>query len=145
MEKLESLLKNYARGKWARWWLGERPDGRDSHMARIIAGKVDYPTAAEDPFANNGIVVLDRMQAAHVLAVAGTTGLAYGRPVLREARRKEAAEALRDLGEGASFFSNGLWRDGHRSWWPLSSATFDCGVIGYDDRNAFIFWVEEED
>jgi hypothetical protein len=85
------------------------------------------------------------MQAAHVLAVAGTTGLAYGRPVLREERRKEAAEALRDLGDTASFVSNGYWSSGSRGWWPLSSSTFDCGLIGFDDRNAFIFWAEEED
>jgi hypothetical protein len=145
MRNLESLLQGFARRSLARWWLGARPDGRDSHMTRIIAAKVGYPTAAPDPFARNGFVGLDRSQAAHVLAVAGTTSLAYGRPVPREGDRKEAAEALRDLGEGASFFSNGVWQGESHGWRPLTSATFDCGVIGYDDRNAFIFWVEEED
>ncbi len=27
----------------------------------------------------------------------------------------------------------------------LTSATFDCGLIGFDRDRAFIFWVEEED
>jgi hypothetical protein len=89
MQALENLLKNYARRKWARWWLGERPEGRYSHMARIIAGKVDYPMATEDPFANKGMVALDRMQAAHVLAVAGTTAsLMAGRCCGKSAGRK---------------------------------------------------------
>lgn len=48
--------------------------------------------------------------------------------------------------EGAIFLSNGLWGlESQCSWHPLTSATFDCGVIGYDANNAFIFWVEEED
>jgi hypothetical protein len=34
---------------------------------------------------------------------------------------------------------------GHLRPLPTTSATFDCGVIGFDRENAFIFWVEEED
>jgi hypothetical protein len=50
------------------------------------------------------------------------------------------------LADDAAFFGNGLWdRTALSSWTPLTAATFDCGLIGYDAEQAFIFWVEEED
>ena len=46
----------------------------------------------------------------------------------------------------AAFYSNGMWDpELPMSWSPMTSATFDCGLIGHDSENAFIFWVEEED
>jgi len=89
---------------------------------------------------------LNRADAARVLATAGTTSLAYDKPSPRSGALIEAKSALADLADGASFFSNGHWEEGvSRSWNPLTPATFDCGVIGFDDEHAFIFWVEEED
>lgn len=117
-------------------------------MGRIIAKRVDYPTSVADPFENDGLVRLDRHQAAHVLAVAGTTSLAYGRHSPSKGRFEEARKALLDMKDDATFLSNGLWDPdprGSLSWHPLTNATFDCGVIGYDADGAFIFWVEEED
>ncbi len=58
----------------------------------------------------------------------------------------EAKSALNDLHEDATFLSNGHWQEGgSRSWNPLTTATFDCGLIGFDGEHAFIFWIEEED
>ncbi|HEX4694977.1 hypothetical protein [Sphingomonas sp.] len=115
-------------------------------MAKTIAGQVGLPTAAQDPFANGGMVRLERSEAAHVLAVAGATSLAYGQPLPSPGALKEAKSALADLEGDAIFLSNGHWQAGSSQGWnPVTAATFDCGVIGFDDERAFIFWVEEED
>ena len=143
METLEKLFKSWKGG--ARFWAGDRPEGRVGQMPRIIAAKLGYPTALVDPFDHGGLVDLTWAQAAHVLAVAGTVGLAYHRWIPREGALKEARKALKDMGHDAVFLSNGLWSEGANSWNPMSSATFDCGLIGFDAEKAFIFWVEEED
>ena len=146
MDELEKLLTRLARRKYARWWVGERPDGRDGQMGRIIAKLIDYPTSTTGHFEKNGLVRLDLNQAAHVLAVAGTTSLVHSKFSPSKGRFNEAKEALKGLKADAVFLSNGTWRPGASNVWnPLSSATFDCGVIGYDAASAFIFWVEEED
>jgi len=72
--------------------------------------------------------------------------LAYGRGPPQKWSLEEAKRALDLLAEDATFLSNGEWKEGaSNGWTPLTSATFDCGVIGFDDEHAFIFWVEEED
>ena len=146
MDELEKLLTRLARRKNARWWVGERPKGRDGQMERNIAKLIGYPTSTTGHFEKNGLVRLDLDQAAHVLAVAGTTSLAYGKFSPSKGRFEEAKKALKVLKADAVFLSNSLWRPGASNLGnPLSSATFDCGVIGYDKVSAFIFWVEEED
>jgi hypothetical protein len=146
MSDLKKLLARFARRKNARWWIGERPEGRHGQMGRLIAKCIDYPTFSSDPFDHNGLVHLDRDQAAHVLAVAGTTSLAYGNYSPSRGRFEDARDALKELGDDAVFFSNGLWRPAtSNTWHRFTTATFDCGVIGYDASSAFIFWVEEED
>ena len=145
MQRLTALLDRYARRPAARRWIGPRPDVRDGRMAAAIAAQVGLPSVT-------GLVVVDalmsltRAQAAHVLAVAGTTSLAYGRADPRRGALAEAAEALAELGPTAVFLANGRWQEGPSlSWMPLTDATFECGVIGWDDQHAFVFWVEEED
>lgn len=115
-------------------------------MGRIIANLIGYPTSQNDPFKNNGLVSLDLDQAAHVLAVAGTTSLVHGSYSPRKSQFEDAKEALKELDEDAVFLSNNNWGRAHEiSGMPLTTATFECGVIGYDKSRAFIFWVEEED
>ncbi|WP_034159699.1 hypothetical protein [Sphingomonas sp. ERG5] len=146
MQTLEKLLSRFAKGTDARWWIGKRPDARDGQLAKIIAGQVGLPTSTDDPFARDGMVRLDRANAARVLAVAGTTSLAYTETSPRSGALMEAKSALNDLHEDATFLSNGHWQEGgSRSWNPLTTATFDCGLIGFDGEHAFIFWIEEED
>jgi hypothetical protein len=146
MRSLEPFLRRLARRSHASWWIGKRPDVRDGHVARAIAGQVGLPTAPDDPFAGSRMVVLDRADAAHVLAVAGTTSLAYGEPSPFAGSVRDTAAALADLADDAVFLSNGYWRRGDPiGWSPLTCATFDCGLIGFDREDAFIFWVEEED
>lgn len=114
-------------------------------MSRIIAAKLGYPTAWRDPFENGGLIDLSWAQAAYVLAVAGTVGFAYEPWVPGEGALQDARKALKDMRHDAVFLSNGLWDENACQWNPLTSATFDCGLIGFDAQNAFIFWVEEED
>ncbi|GGZ41439.1 hypothetical protein [Asticcacaulis endophyticus] len=146
MNDLEKLLERFARSSNARWWVGERPEGRDGQVSRLIADRIDYPTSKADPFKDYGLVRLDRNQAAHVLAVAGTMSLAHFSGSASKGQIENASEALKLLDGDAVFLSNGFWGlRGPLSWTPLTDATFDCGVIGYDAASAFIFWVEEED
>lgn len=146
MQILESLLIKFAKRKNARWWTGKRPDVREGQLAKAIARQVGLPTSAEDPFVHGSMVHLNRSEAAHVLAVAGTTSLAYGRDWPSKEQTKEARKALNDLAEDANFLTNGRWEIfASYSWSPFTCATFDCGIIGFDRENAFIFWVEEED
>jgi hypothetical protein len=145
---LASLFATYARRTGARWWIGERPAVREGRMGRAIAEQLGYPSASNDPFATGGMVLLDRRQAAHVLAVAGTTSLAYRDGAPKPQRVGEATAALDEIGDGAMFLSNGRWIADGGGWLggsALTSATFDCGVIGWDAERAFILWREDED
>ena len=143
---MDRLFARWARRCDARWWTGERPEGRIGQLPRLIAGRVGYPTAAADPFAAGGLVPLDRAQAAHVLAVVGTTSLPYGDRRPRTSALREAVDALGWLTDDAVFIGNGLWPTGDAfGWQSMTAATFDGGVIGWDAARAFIFWVEEED
>jgi hypothetical protein len=146
MQTLETTLKKFARRTKARLWVGNRPDVRDGQLPKAIARQVGLPTSNEDAFVGEGLVRLNRAEAAHVLAVAGTTSLAYGRAAPRQTSVEDARRALCDLAESATFIGNGRWEDAPSvSWTPLTNATFECGVMGFDSEHAFIFWVEEED
>jgi hypothetical protein len=146
MQTLNATLNKFARRTNARLWVGNRPDVRDGQLPKAIAQQVGLPTSKEDPFAGEGLVRLNREEAAHVLAVAGTTSLAYGRAAPRQSSLEDSKCALGDLADSATFIGNGRWEDAPCvSWTPLTNATFECGVMGFDSAHAFIFWVEEED
>ncbi|WP_169798305.1 hypothetical protein [Sphingomonas soli] len=114
-------------------------------MARLIAAKLDYPTSRDDPFVPGGIKAVSLSDAAYVLAVAATTSLAHHSAPKPHAV-SEAKQALAELRDRPVWLANG-WMPGQtNTWWmPLTGATFDCGIIGWDAQNAFIFWAEEVD
>lgn len=145
MQTLIALLNRLAKRRVAHWWAGERPDVRDGQLAKAMAERAGLPMTTEEPFANKVMDLLDKEQAAYVLALAGTTSLAYGRYPPRQQYVMEAKAALGDLAADAVFLSNGRWTGASHSWHSMTSATFDCGLVGFDRENAFIFWVEEED
>ena len=145
MQALEALFHGYAKQSLARWWVGARPVVRDVQVAKAIARQVGLPKSADDPFANSGMILLDWAGAVHVLAVAGTTSLAQDRWSPSAGAVTDAKATLSNLNGNATFISNGRWNVEEPWWSPITSATFDCGVIGFDDQSAFIFWVEEED
>ena len=128
-------------------WIGERPAAVDEYQtAYAIAQRVSLPQPECYPLTHDALQRLDRTQAAHVLAVAGTGSLAYDQNRPSDASFRVVANALTEFSENAVFFSNGTWEAGSSiSWHPLTTATFDCGVIGFDEKLAFIYWVEDED
>src|SRR5688500_59317 len=82
--------------------------------------------------------------------------LAYGVAIMA---RKEA-EALADrwlslTSQPRAFFTNGTWADpplhtapgttAGPSWDPITSSTFDAGVIAIDADRSVIFWVQVQD
>lgn len=145
MQKLENLLRKYACETDARWWIGNRPDCAKEESPKNIARNVGLPTSRHNFIENEGMTFLDKAEAAFVLALAGTQSLAYEtKPPTREAVL-DAIAALNDLDDNAIFLTNGSWARMGFGWNPLTTATFDCGVIGFDEARAFIFWIEEED
>lgn len=146
MEELARLFADLSRERVARWWIGDRPSGPEGEIVDAIAMQAGLPTAKEDPKVLKRLCPLEFDDAAFVLARAGTTSLAYDRnaPSVDAVRRCKAA--LASLSQRPTFLTNGSWSDEtDLSWNSLTAATFDCGVIGWDEKNAFVFWVEEED
>ena len=139
MERLQKLLTRFGRRGRGRHWVGPRPEGRIGQLPRLIASKVGYPTATEDPFLReDSLATVGRRRAAEILAYAATVSLVWE---TFKAPAKGvcdlALEGFADLGPNAVFLTSGRW--------PLTNATFEAGVLGYDARIAFIYWVEEED
>lgn len=147
MHNLRELLKRMGQRRAARWWIGARPEVRDGQLLKSITAKVGYPTSADDPFTPGGLKKIGLQDASFTLAMAATRSLAHGSKKPSVSSIREVRDALLELGGNATFFGNGTWQsdDGSAQWTPLSNATFDCGVLGYDTAIAFIFWVEEED
>lgn len=148
MDELSSLFARYEKSCNARFWIGDCPQIAHELVASAIASKIGYPTSPQNPFADNSMKSLDRGDAAILLAKVGTTSLAYemGLRFVRSSEINLARKALETLDRRAWFYTNGTWlSEQSGGWTPLSQATFDCGVIGWDRTNAFVFWVEEED
>lgn len=113
----------------------------------MIAAEVGYPSSERQPPGIERLIEVDRRRAAELMAFFSSVSLAYGSYKVKEGPRRQAVQGLKDLTDAARFFTNGTWlaEANGGSWAPLSDATFDGGVIGFDDDCAFIYWVEEED
>ena len=144
MPTLQAFFEKHAAASGARWWIGTRPQGFGEPLVRAIAAQLGYPAGRDDPFRPHGLKSVPLADAAHVLAVAATTSLAFSSTPRPEAVTA-ARTALQDLQDRPRWIVNGWFPGPALTWVSLTSATFDCGVIGYDMQNAFIFWVEEED
>jgi hypothetical protein len=70
-----------------------------------------------------------------------------GRKVARESYRKDAEAALKEFGDSTVFLTNfqDLSPSARAFSTKLSDATFDAGLIAYDDHIGLIFWAEDED
>ena len=145
---LLALLKSFeANCQQSYCWVGKRPVAANDHQtAHAIARSAGLPSTDSYPLTDDTLLRLDREKAIRILAASGTTSLAYGfhRGPSDEALRA-TRQALAELSENAMFFSNGPWTSGATTWTPLTDATFDCGVTGFDEQHAFVFWVEDED
>jgi hypothetical protein len=149
MENLEQVLKRYGKRPGSRYWIGKRPDVRDNQLVPEILLQIGYPTS-QQRFDVDQLLKPDWQSAAKILSFAATRSLAHGwERGISEGAVTDALTALRDLDGTAVFRANGAWGawNDHdlKSWIPVSNATFDAGLLGYDQTSAFIFWVEEED
>jgi hypothetical protein len=147
MEKLEKLLKRYGKRPGSRHWIGGRPDVRDGQIKRSILSTIGYPTM-QGEFDDAMLWKQEWSSAARILAFSATMSLPYEmRQAPSVGEQKDSLDALRELDGTAQFFSNGHFgiSSTTKQWNPLSTATFDTGLLGYDSSSAFVFWVEEED
>ena len=146
MRTLEKLFERYYEEVDARWWIGKRPNGDEGQIRKAIFAEISYPTSSFNTYAGRGLDQLDWLKAAQVLALAGTKSLAYSDCIPSKDEVALALEGLKFLSGDAKLFSNGRWNKSKGfSWVSLTTATIDCGLFGYDNENAFIFWIEEED
>ena len=146
MEELERLFRNFARDHRFRWWIGDRPPCGDAEVVAAIAIQIGLPESRCDPEVLSRLRPLSFADAAWVLARAGTTSLAYDQDGPAAWIVRQCEKGLAALDRNETFLTNGSWADQKDLQWnPLTDATFDCGVIGWNKQNAFVFWVEEED
>lgn len=150
MARLEPLLNRLKRKRRARLWYGSTPPERASRIPSFIAAKLGYPAQVHAALFEGELQSIDRLEAARTLAWVAKESLAYSKAKAPSASLvKDVMEAFADLAPEATFYTNGNWAEclgGHGTQWtPLSDATFDTGVIGFDSQAAFIFWVEDED
>lgn len=146
MENLRRYFELHAKNRYAKFWLGPKPDVRDGQMVSAILSKIGYPTT-QYSFDVDLLTKTSWSDAARALGFAATRSLVWDlRLTLADNSIQEALAALKSLDGTAQFFRNGNWGAVGMCWsYPVSSATFDAGLLGYDKQNAFIFWVEEED
>lgn len=139
-----------------RSWVGVQPYADAGFEPHAIVRKIGY--AAD--FGDNEFVPLNATDACAVanFVARGDMVGAGVRPISPEAAAS-IDQAVAALGPDARFFSNALWhqawlamkpaQDGWSAttfgWRPLSKATFDGGLIGFNNICGFVFWVEQED
>lgn len=94
---------------------------------------------------------VDRQAAFTIVSSCMHCDLAYRQELLPlDAARDLASRFLSLFGGEARFFTNGEPIDvfrprSSRSWFPITAATFDAGVIAVSPSRVGIFWVEDED
>jgi hypothetical protein len=159
-EALAALLARFSKlregAPRTRYWIGPTPKVERELVPYVVALELGYETPetsarSQDELRKprSALTPIERSVAAETLAFAAAEGIAYGRQPPQAELTVEALNALHDLGSDACFFSNGDWPN---VFWKssfgfsgISDATFDAGVVGFDRRIAFIFWMEDED
>lgn len=151
-----SRLADFA-AKWAdagdgfRCWLGDVGGVEEPERSVAIARKVGYAPQSEADF-----FPITRRTAARVMAYVQEQSLAYGERRYSEGRAADMLAILEELGPRAAFWSNSrhsdfepaspaFTPDNARMWIAITEATFDTGVIAFNDTTGFIFWAEDED
>lgn len=132
-------------------WVGDVSDIRQSKVPVMLAQKLGFePTDAHE------FHPISVQKAAQILAYLCRESLAYGRWHFRRAEAIALEKMLIDeLGPSARFWSSNPGehlvevgkelKSSYSTGIPLSSATFEFGVIGSNQTRGFIFWVEDED
>lgn len=131
-----------------------RPPGTATDaLAAVLAELPARPWDAHVAFreAPDGLPEIDRDRARRGLALALHRGMAHHDERLPAERAAALAGALVDaLAPDARWWTNGdLGAAGPQlvvaGWTPLTTATFDTGVLGVDDHHVLVAWVVDED
>ena len=89
-----------------------------------------------------------RKEARQILSRILERDLAYRGPIMAPARAEELADSFVRLFSrvGSQYCTNFLWApDGTGSGCTITSATFDEGIVAYDDQHIGILWAQDED
>lgn len=151
MERLTAFAKKWSGKGPVGCWLGDIGNLQASKRVTFIAHKAGYAPVSEADFFK-----ISRRTAARVLAYVQKESLAYGQRRYREGLARNMFGMLGELGPDAQFWSNSHHSDFEPAspaftpdnawmWIGITNATFDTGVIAFNDTTGFIFWVEEED
>lgn len=126
-----------------------RAETQDELLREVVASALG--AALEPEQALDGVLDLrlDRVCAHAAIERGLRRTLAYnGRWVKRRSASRVADAFVACFSSDATFFTNGsLWLENPRNggWSPLTSATFDTGIVGVDGAGAGILWVMDED
>jgi hypothetical protein len=128
--------------EWFRRWVGPVQEQWTSPAHEIVV-EAGYPYPS---YQTNGQDLtfgsLSLANAAELLAQISTQSLAHEFPRPPDpALVNEIAQSLAVLGGDAKFATN---REGS-TWYPLSKATFDVGLVGFNGSWGFAICFEEED
>ncbi len=92
---------------------------------------------------------VSQLQALQILHRILSTDLAYGQPQISgSAADAFIAQFMSHFNAPCRFFTNGNWHNAPnsgQSWFPLTGATFDTGVIVVCASAAGILWASDED
>lgn len=133
-------------GSGIRCGLSSRASPSVSDLAREF-GLRDEPSSYKE---------IDEPDARHLIRSVLHRDMAYSWEIMPEARAAELADRfLAQFGPGTRYYSNGNWHlppvvqpNGvicGPSWDPVTTATFDTGVLAIGPRCSGCLWVEDED
>ena len=100
---------------------------------------------------------IDRAEAQEIILLILSRDLAYQNEVIDRTFAESLTQQFLDLfQEPCQYFTNGNFRDYYLNeldqqqttvlgWMPLTQATFDTGVVCFDQDYAGLIWVEDED
>ena len=93
--------------------------------------------------------ILNKKQAVQILTHVLYEDMAYNSRIMEEEKAAELANKFLDLfiEEDTLFVTNGMFykTTDSGSWSDISNATFDSGVIAFDNNRLGIVWFENED
>jgi len=91
-------------------------------------------------------IAIDRTVAQSLLTVVLHKDLAYKMEAMTLDFASTAAKCFIDIfSKEARFFTNGTWLNDTAGWTPITNATFDAGVVAFDELQIGVLWVEDED
>jgi len=152
---LKSRLQRREAGS-VHFHLGERGQETDTNMTGVTGMLDEYISARGFRKIGKEWIEVDRDTACLALESILAKDLAYKLEAMPASEAEAIAnQFVRLFSKGSRFFTNGTWHSGWQetspitavgpSWMAISDATFDGGVVAFDDKSIGMIWVEDED